>query len=30
LVVVKKISPTAALYPRRAGIPSRDPLGERS
>jgi 16S rRNA (guanine527-N7)-methyltransferase len=30
LVVVRKIAPTAALYPRRVGIPSRDPLGERS
>ena len=30
LVVVRKIAPTAAMYPRRVGIPSRDPLGERS
>ena len=30
LVVARKISPTAAAYPRRVGIPSRDPLGERS
>jgi len=28
LVVVRKIAPTAARYPRRVGIPSRDPLGE--
>jgi 16S rRNA (guanine527-N7)-methyltransferase len=30
LVVARKVSPTAATYPRRVGIPSRDPLGERS
>lgn len=30
LVVARKISPTASAYPRRVGIPSRDPLGERS
>jgi 16S rRNA (guanine527-N7)-methyltransferase len=30
LVVTRKISPTATAYPRRVGIPSRDPLGERS
>jgi 16S rRNA (guanine527-N7)-methyltransferase len=30
LVVARKNSPTAAMYPRRVGIPSRDPLGERS
>jgi 16S rRNA (guanine527-N7)-methyltransferase len=30
LVVARKFSPTAAMYPRRVGIPSRDPLGERS
>jgi 16S rRNA (guanine527-N7)-methyltransferase len=30
LVVARKISPTATAYPRRVGIPSRDPLGERS
>jgi 16S rRNA (guanine527-N7)-methyltransferase len=30
LVVVRKIASTAAAYPRRVGIPSRDPLGERS
>ena len=30
LVVVRKIAPTAGMYPRRVGIPSRDPLGERS
>ena len=30
LVVARKVSPTAAAYPRRVGIPSRDPLGERS
>jgi 16S rRNA (guanine527-N7)-methyltransferase len=30
LVVVRKFAPTAAMYPRRVGIPSRDPLGERS
>jgi 16S rRNA (guanine527-N7)-methyltransferase len=29
LVVVQKIAPTAATYPRRVGIPSREPLGER-
>jgi 16S rRNA (guanine527-N7)-methyltransferase len=29
LVVARKVSPTAAAYPRRVGIPSRDPLGER-
>ena len=29
LVVVRKIAPTPAHYPRRTGIPSRDPLGER-
>jgi 16S rRNA (guanine527-N7)-methyltransferase len=29
LVVARKISPTAAAYPRRVGVPSRDPLGER-
>src|SRR5215216_2800300 len=27
LVVVRKIAQTAAMYPRRVGIPSRDPLG---
>ena len=30
LVVARKISPTATAYPRRVGIPSHDPLGERS
>lgn len=30
LVVARKIAPTRAAYPRRAGIPSREPLGERS
>jgi 16S rRNA (guanine527-N7)-methyltransferase len=30
LVVARKVSPTASTYPRRVGIPSRDPLGERS
>jgi 16S rRNA (guanine527-N7)-methyltransferase len=30
LVVARKISPTATAYPRRVGIPNRDPLGERS
>jgi 16S rRNA (guanine527-N7)-methyltransferase len=30
LVVARKVSPTAAAYPRRVGIPSREPLGERS
>jgi len=30
LVLVRKIAPTAAMYPRRVGIPSRDPLGEGS
>jgi len=30
LVVARKISPTADGYPRRVGVPSRDPLGERS
>jgi len=30
LVVARKISQTAAAYPRRVGIPSRDPLSERS
>jgi len=30
LVVVRKIAQTAALYPRRVGIPSRDPVGEGS
>jgi 16S rRNA (guanine527-N7)-methyltransferase len=30
LVVVRKIAPTAAMYPRRVGIPSREPLGEGS
>ncbi len=29
LVVARKIAPTPAAYPRRTGIPSRDPLGER-
>lgn len=29
LVVVRKISPTPEGYPRRTGIPVRDPLGER-
>jgi 16S rRNA (guanine527-N7)-methyltransferase len=29
LVVARKIAPTPADYPRRTGIPSRDPLGER-
>jgi 16S rRNA (guanine527-N7)-methyltransferase len=29
LVVARKVSPTAASYPRRVGVPSRDPLGER-
>ena len=29
LVVVRKIAATPAAYPRRTGIPSRDPLGER-
>jgi 16S rRNA (guanine527-N7)-methyltransferase len=30
LIVVRKIASTAATYPRRVGIPGRDPLGERS
>jgi 16S rRNA (guanine527-N7)-methyltransferase len=30
LIVARKVSPTAAAYPRRVGIPSRNPLGERS
>jgi 16S rRNA (guanine527-N7)-methyltransferase len=30
LVVARKVSPTTAAYPRRVGVPSRDPLGERS
>ncbi len=30
LVVARKTSATPAAYPRRVGIPSRDPLGERS
>jgi len=30
LIVARKTSPTAAQYPRRVGVPSRDPLGERS
>jgi 16S rRNA (guanine527-N7)-methyltransferase len=30
LVVARKVSSTAAAYPRRVGLPSRDPLGERS
>ncbi|MCC2626699.1 MAG: methyltransferase GidB [Thermomicrobiales bacterium] len=30
LVVARKISPTVTAYPRRVGIPNRDPLGERS
>ncbi len=30
LVVARKVSPTATAYPRRVGIPSRAPLGERS
>ena len=30
LVVARKVSPTAAAYPRRVGVPSRDPLGEGS
>jgi 16S rRNA (guanine527-N7)-methyltransferase len=30
LVVARKISPTATAYPRRVGIPNRDPLGEGS
>jgi 16S rRNA (guanine527-N7)-methyltransferase len=30
LVVARKISPTSTAYPRRVGVPSRDPLGERS
>jgi 16S rRNA (guanine527-N7)-methyltransferase len=29
LVVATKIAPTPELYPRRAGIPSRNPLGDR-
>ena len=29
LVVVRKTAPTPAAYPRRTGIPSRDPHGER-
>jgi 16S rRNA (guanine527-N7)-methyltransferase len=29
LVVVRKTAPTPATYPRRTGIPSREPLGER-
>ena len=29
LVVVRKIAPTPAAYPRRTGVPGRDPLGER-
>jgi 16S rRNA (guanine527-N7)-methyltransferase len=29
LVIVEKTAPTRVLYPRRTGIPSRDPLGER-
>ena len=28
LVVVAKLSPTSAVYPRRTGIPNRNPLGE--
>lgn len=27
LVIVRKTSPTVAMYPRRSGIPSRSPLG---
>ena len=30
LVMVEKSAPTPATYPRRVGIPSRSPLGERS
>ena len=30
LVVVRKIAATTTVYPRRVGIPGRDPLGERS
>ena len=30
LIVVRKIETTTAAYPRRVGVPSRDPLGERS
>ena len=30
LVVFRKIGPTPAAYPRRTGVPSRDPLGERA
>jgi 16S rRNA (guanine527-N7)-methyltransferase len=30
LVVARKIAATAAAYPRRVGIPNRDPLGERA
>ena len=30
LIIVRKIAPTVAGYPRRTGIPSREPLGERS
>jgi len=29
LVVVRKLAPTPVAYPRRTGIPGRDPLGER-
>jgi 16S rRNA (guanine527-N7)-methyltransferase len=29
LIVVRKFAPTSPAYPRRVGIPSRDPLGER-
>jgi 16S rRNA (guanine527-N7)-methyltransferase len=29
LVVVRKTAPTPVEYPRRTGIPSREPLGER-
>ena len=29
LVVVRKTAPTSVEYPRRPGIPSREPLGER-
>jgi 16S rRNA (guanine527-N7)-methyltransferase len=27
LVIIKKISPTPETYPRRAGVPSKRPLG---
>ncbi|MBA2247895.1 MAG: hypothetical protein H0W23_07190, partial [Chloroflexia bacterium] len=30
LVIVRKTAPTPDAYPRRAGIPSRNPLGTNS